>query len=93
VDFGLARSRIGRIRAQAVRDPSRFAALARRWSEDITAPQGGDLGERTLASLVQYFGEDFEDAAKELPVGRVSQVVQSTIGFHIFKIESRTNAP
>ncbi len=61
-----------------------FATLAKAESNDPgSAPQGGDLG---------FFGKGvmdpaFEDATFALKKGEVSDVVRSSFGFHIIKLE------
>ncbi|HEU4558368.1 MAG TPA: peptidylprolyl isomerase [Longimicrobium sp.] len=62
-----------------------FAELARRYSQDTSKDQGGDLG---------YFGRGamvppFEEAAFRLQPGQVSPVVQSAFGWHVIKVEDR----
>jgi len=60
-----------------------FAALAREQSEDTaTAPRGGDLGYRPRGRSPAAYDE----VAFELPVGTVSDVVQTPLGFHIIEV-------
>jgi peptidyl-prolyl cis-trans isomerase C len=59
-----------------------FAALAKEYSQDGSAPGGGDLG---------FFGkgdypEPFDKAAWALKDGQVSDVVTTQFGFHIIKV-------
>ncbi len=59
-----------------------FATLAKKYSQDSTAANGGDLG---------YFGKGqmdptFEAAAFALQPGQVSGVVKSQYGYHIIKV-------
>jgi peptidyl-prolyl cis-trans isomerase D len=70
---------------ERVRGGEDFAALAEEYSQDTgTAGNGGDLG---------FFGRDrmvkpFEEAAFGMEVGQVSDLVETTFGFHIIKVEA-----
>jgi peptidyl-prolyl cis-trans isomerase D len=60
-----------------------FAALARKYSEDTSAANGGDLG---------YFSEKdmerpFAEAAFSLKKGEISDLVRTRFGIHIIKVE------
>lgn len=65
-----------------------FAALARQYSEDTTAEQGGDLGFFGAGEMVP----EFEQAAFSLGVGGTSGLVRSPYGFHIIKVTERQDA-
>jgi peptidyl-prolyl cis-trans isomerase SurA len=63
---------------------SDFAALATVHSDDVgTASVGGDLGWFRRGQMVR----EFEEAAFSIPVGRVSQPVETVFGFHVIKVE------
>lgn len=62
-----------------------FAALARKYSEDTTAEQGGDLGFFGAGEMVP----EFEQAAFSLGVGETSGLVRTPYGFHIIKVTDR----
>jgi peptidyl-prolyl cis-trans isomerase D len=62
-----------------------FAALARQYSEDASAAQGGDLGQFGRGKMVK----PFEDAAFALAPGETSGLVESPFGLHIIKVEAK----
>jgi peptidyl-prolyl cis-trans isomerase D len=72
-------------RAKAGED---FATLARQFSEDGSAAQGGDLGFFGRGQMVQ----PFEEAVFRLQKGEVSDMVETPFGFHIIKLEDITPA-
>lgn len=59
-----------------------FVTLAKTYSEDASASDGGDLGEFGKGEMV----DEFEEAAFALEVGEVtSSLVQTQFGYHIIK--------
>jgi len=62
-----------------------FETLARRNSEDGTAPQGGDLGWLSPGETVPAF----ERAMDALQPGDVSQPVKSSFGWHLIQVLER----
>ena len=69
-------------RAQSGED---FSSLAKQYSDDGTAANGGQLGEIQRGQTVPTF----EEAAFKLHEGEVSGVVESPYGFHIIKVTKR----
>jgi peptidyl-prolyl cis-trans isomerase D len=59
-----------------------FAGLARKYSEDTTATNGGDLGFFRKGQMVP----PFESAAFSLGVDAISDLVTTNFGFHIIKV-------
>ncbi|MFA5522530.1 MAG: peptidylprolyl isomerase [Castellaniella sp.] len=72
------------LRARAAHGES-FADLARRHSEDASAPQGGDLGWLNPGETVPAF----ERAMDALAPGEISEPVQSNFGWHLIRVEER----
>lgn len=62
-----------------------FAELAKQYSLDGSAQNGGDLGFFGKGRMVQ----PFENAAFALQPGEVSQPVQTQFGYHLIKVEER----
>lgn len=65
-----------------------FAEAAQRFSQSPDSEQGGDLG---------FFGRgempvEFDQVVFTLPVGRISELVRSEYGYHIFLVEERRAA-
>ncbi len=60
-----------------------FDALARKYSDDSTASNGGDLGFFTRADMVKPFA----DAAFSMQEGEISDLVRTRFGLHIIKVE------
>ena len=70
---------------QRIEHGESFAELARRYSEDASAPQGGDLGWLNPGETVPAF----EQAMNALQDGQVSQPVRSPFGWHLIQVEGR----
>ncbi len=65
-----------------------FAEVAKQESGDLSAKQGGDLGEFSRGQMVK----PFEDAAFGLKPGDLSEVVETQFGYHIIKSTGKTEA-
>ena len=76
-----AKAQIESILKQA-RSGADFAALARKYSEDGSAQQGGDLNYFSHGQMVPQF----DSAAFGLKVGQISGVVETEFGYHIIKV-------
>ncbi|MGP4078032.1 peptidylprolyl isomerase [Halobacillus sp. K22] len=73
---------------QKLEDDGSFAELAKEYSSDGSAQQGGELG---------WFGPgkmapEFEEAAYGLEKGEVSEPVKTQFGFHIIKVTDKRDA-
>ncbi len=65
-----------------------FAKLAKEYSMDGSASQGGDVGLVPKGSLAP----EYEQAAFALPVGGISNVVRTRVGYHVIKVTEKRNA-
>jgi peptidyl-prolyl cis-trans isomerase D len=71
---------------QEILDGADFADVAERESVDPgSAARGGELGSFTRGQMVP----PFEEAAFSLPIGQLSDPVQSAFGYHIIEVLSR----
>lgn len=77
-------------RLQGYRDQVRaktadFAELAKKYSEDGSAANGGELGWMSPGDLVP----EFEQAMNRLQIGEVSNPVKSEFGWHLIQVRER----
>ncbi len=77
-------------RLQGYRDQVRaktadFAELAKKYSEDGSAPNGGELGWMGPGDLVP----EYEQAMNRLQIGEVSNPVKSEFGWHLIQVIDR----
>jgi peptidyl-prolyl cis-trans isomerase C len=83
-----------KIRAQAesvlkqAKGGADFAELAKKYSADGSAQQGGDLNFFTKDAMVPAFA----DAAFSMKPGQISDVVTTQFGYHIIKVADRKPA-
>lgn len=80
-----AKARIEEIRQKALAGES-FADLAKTYSEDPSAPLGGDLGFVKPEDLAD---ENFADAAANLGIGEISEPIKTAYGYHILQVTER----
>ncbi len=85
-DSAAARSRVDSVRQAIVGDETSFEEAARGISADSgSAGEGGDLGWVQRGTLVPRI----ERAAFDLPVERVSEPVESSVGYHLLRVDAR----
>ncbi len=84
MDDDKARERLEQLR-QRVLYGEDFADLARSYSEDASAPQGGDLGWLSPGETVPAF----EHAMNALAINEVSAPIRSPFGWHLIQVLDR----
>jgi peptidyl-prolyl cis-trans isomerase SurA len=80
-----AQARLVGYRRQIESGARTFEDMAREFSEDGSAAQGGDLGWASPGTMVP----EFEEAMNALPVGGLSQPVLSRFGAHLIQVLER----
>ncbi|AZV93311.1 peptidylprolyl isomerase [Kerstersia gyiorum] len=80
-----AKQQLDQLRLRILQGGESFEDLARRYSKDSSAPQGGDLGWLSPGETVPQF----EQAMDALSEGSVSQPIKSPFGWHLIKVDSR----
>ena len=80
-----ASQRQAEFRRQILSGAKSFEQLARENSEDASAAQGGDLGWTGAGAFVP----EFEDAMNALPIGGVSEPLESRFGVHLIQVVER----
>jgi peptidyl-prolyl cis-trans isomerase SurA len=79
-----AQTRLLQLR-QRIESGEKFDVLAKRYSQDATAPQGGDLGWLNPGETAPAF----EEAMNALQPGQVSAPVKSQFGWHLIEVQER----
>jgi len=80
-----ARTRLEQLALRLEHGGETFEDLARRYSQDASAPQGGDLGWLSPGETVP----PFERAMERLSDGQISEPVQSQFGWHLIQVLQR----
>ncbi len=79
-----ARKKIEEIQ-QKIRQKQEFESLARTYSEDTSGSKGGDLGYIRTGQVLK----PFEEALFVLKPGEVSDIVETSLGYHLIKAGDR----
>ncbi|MCK5680426.1 peptidylprolyl isomerase [bacterium] len=69
-----------------LKNEENFFALASKYSEGPSATKGGRLGTFERGHLLT----EIEDVAYELPLGKASNVIKSSLGYHMIMVSNRT---
>jgi peptidyl-prolyl cis-trans isomerase SurA len=83
-----AQRRLNGFRDQIKVKASDFAVLAKKHSEDGSAPNGGNLGWMSPGELVP----EFEQAMNQLNINEVSDPVRTEFGWHLIQVVERRQA-
>lgn len=70
---------------QTIGSREEFEEIAKKFSQDGSAQTGGNLGWFTALHMVA----PFEDGAYETPVGKVSEIVRSSFGYHLIYVNDK----
>ncbi len=79
-----ARETLQRVREKILHG-SDFSEQAKLYSQDGSAPQGGDLGWVNPGDTVP----EFEKAMENLPIGQVSEIIKTPFGVHLIWVVER----
>ncbi|HVC50219.1 MAG TPA: peptidylprolyl isomerase [Burkholderiales bacterium] len=82
-----AQARLEKIRARILAGAS-FASMAKSYSDDGSAAQGGDIGWVSPGDTVPAF----ENAMNKLAPGQISQPVHTQFGWHLIQVIARRQA-
>ncbi len=82
---GAARSQLNDLRQQIEQGKASFEEVARQYSQDGSASQGGDLG----WAAPGYFVPEFEQVMNELKDNEISEPVVSRFGVHMIQVLGR----
>jgi peptidyl-prolyl cis-trans isomerase SurA len=83
-----AERRLAGYRDQVRAKTADFAELAKKYSEDGSAPNGGNLGWMGPGDLVP----EFDQAMNRLQIGEVSNPVKTEFGWHLIQVLERRDA-
>jgi peptidyl-prolyl cis-trans isomerase C len=85
-----AKAKAEAIRKELVADPSKFAEVAKKESDDVeSGKQGGDLGAFGRQQMVP----EFEQAAFAAKPNEIPPVVKTQFGYHIIQVQEHSYRP
>jgi peptidyl-prolyl cis-trans isomerase SurA len=84
VDDEMAYQRILEVQ-QAIQAGMSFSEAAEKYSQDSSAPVGGDIGWVTPGQA----DPEFQRAADSLEIGQISEPVRSAFGWHLIEVLER----
>jgi len=71
------------VRSQILNEEISFIEAAKKYSEDTHAVEGGDMGQMSRGEFIPHL----EEAIFSLEPGKITKVLESDIGYHIFLLE------
>ncbi len=84
-----ARAQLAQMKRRVELGQANFADLAKEFSQDASAAQGGDLGWASPGMFVP----EFEEVMNRLAIGEVSDPLVSRFGVHLIQVQARRNSP
>ena len=84
-----ARAQLAQMKRRVEQGQADFAALAKEFSQDASAAQGGELGWASPGMFVP----EFEEVMNRLTIGEVSEPLVSRFGVHLIQVLARRNNP
>jgi peptidyl-prolyl cis-trans isomerase SurA len=84
-----ARAQLVQMKRRVDQGQANFAELAKEFSQDASAAQGGELGWASTGMFVP----EFEEVMNRLAIGEVSDPLVSRFGVHLIQVLARRNNP
>ncbi len=84
-----ARAQLTQMKRRVEQGQANFADLAKEFSQDASAAQGGELGWASAGMFVP----EFEEVMNGLAIGEVSEPLASRFGVHLIQVLARRNNP
>ncbi len=84
-----ARAQLTQMKRRIEQGQANFADLAKEFSQDASAAQGGELGWASAGMFVP----EFEEVMNRLAIGEVSEPLVSRFGVHLIQVLARRNNP